>query len=296
MKKYQTILLGVLMALTLYALSPALSGEFSILDDRNMLTRNWQVKSLAFENIKALFTNVHFRLFHPLVTLSFAVEYQFFGQNPSGYRLNNIILHLLNTWLVFLIFFILSKKQFFIAFITAFLFALHPMRVEPVVWISSRKDTLYAFFFLLSWLMWLKAFGGVAQSKSKVIMSVVFFVMACLSKPMAVTLPIVLIISDWFLGRGIMPLRKGLSPYQILQPYFKYLPFVAISAIMAIFVLASYYSDCERQLLGGGALFTNMVTAHYNFLFYIFKFLFPVKLSIIYPLHFPEGAPMPLFI
>jgi len=274
------------MFVTVLTFYPVLSAGFVNLDDRVMITGNWKIQSLSPANLQALLFKPHVKLYHPLVNLSYAAEYRFFGADPYFYHADNLILHLLNTLLVFFIFLRLTKNNFIVSFITAFLFACHPMHVESVAWVSGRKDTLYAFFFFSSWLIYLKAYSS--HGKKQVLMitaSLVLFLCACLSKTMAVTLPAVLILCDWMSG-------KKFNGKIIL----KYLPYAAAAVIFSLITYFLYYTAGQKSDMSPYYLFVNFIAAHFNVLFYIVKFLIPLKLSAIYPYFYDADAFPPKYI
>ncbi len=268
-KKYQKALLMFMLIVTAVTFYPVLNADFINYDDTVMITGNWKIKSLATDNLKAMFFDMHERLYHPLVSISYALEYHFFGEDPYFYHAVNLILHLLNVLLVFFIFFKLTKGNFPVSFITAFIFACHPLHVEAVAWVSARKDILYAFFFLCSILAYI---NSDKQKNILYLISLLMFAFSCLSKPAAVIFPIVLVLIDWFQG----------SKFQA-KSFVKYAPFFLIALIFAFFTLNGYYLDSEKSTISHGALSANMMQAHFNILFYIFKFIYPAKLSIIYP-------------
>jgi len=281
-QKNNLFLFIILAYAAILSFYPALSAGFLNLDDTAMLTNNNYVTSLSFENIKNIFTHYHYRLYHPIVTLSYAIEYFFIQYDPFFYHLTNLIIHLLNT---FILFFILRKitKNFAVSYIVAILFAVHPLHVETVVWISSRKDLLYSLFYLLSILCYVK----INESNAKIKMyfgALLFFVLACMSKPMAVTLPVILVLIDYY--RGSLKFSK----------IKEYLPFVLIAAIFALVTVYGYYSPAEKNLLTPYTKTINILNAHYNILFYIYKTLVPVNLSCLYPLFYNPYTSPPLHI
>ena len=146
---YKTLFLILLAYITVFAFYPAITAGFINLDDFVMVTENPDITSLSFDNIKHIFSSFQYKLYHPVVTLSYAIEYSFCKLEPYLYHIDNILLHILNTLILF---FILKKisKNFFVSYVVALLFALHPVHVEVVAWVTARKDTLYSFFFLLS--------------------------------------------------------------------------------------------------------------------------------------------------
>ncbi|MDR2425916.1 MAG: hypothetical protein LBD46_01830 [Endomicrobium sp.] len=286
MKRYRIFLLIALMLVTVFVFYPVLSADFITLDDYGMVIDNLKIRSLSLDNFKELLLEPHYNLFHPLVNLSYAIEYHFFGIDPYFYHADNLILHLFSSLFIFFIFFRITKNNYAVSLITALIFACHPMHVEPIAWVSGRKDTLYAFFFLSAWLAYLKAYSYKGKKYIFFIaFSVILFLFACLSKTMAVTLPAVLILCDWFSGEKFD--RKSIL---------KYLPFAITAAAFSVSTYLIYYSESQRQELTLYTLFVNFISAHFNVLFYMVKFIFPVKLSVIYPDFFDASARPPNYI
>ncbi|MCL2334719.1 MAG: tetratricopeptide repeat protein [Endomicrobia bacterium] len=289
MKKYQIAMLIALMFVTVVVFYTALNADFVNLDDRVMVVGNWKIRSLSPENLSELLFKTHFRLYHPLVNLSYAAEYQIMELDPYIYHATNVILHLLNTLFVFFIFRKLSGGDFFVPFITAFIFACHPLHVEPVAWISSRKDTLYAFFFLASLFMYLKS-GEQVSKRDKIshyALSMLLFLLACLSKTMAVTLPAIIVLCDWLRGEEFLFDRKTLA---------KYIPFFIAAAAFAAATYKGYYFPEEKTQASVYSFYMNFIGAHFNFLFYIAKFFVPTKLAVAYPYFFYQNEIPPDFI
>jgi predicted PurR-regulated permease PerM len=120
----------------------SLNNQLTNLDDDFYITNNAGITTL---NIKSIFSSYVQGNYHPLTMLSYCLEYKYAQLNPKIYHTTNLVLHLLNTLLVFIFIWLLSKQQW-VAFITALLFGIHPMHVESVAWVSERKDVLYSFF------------------------------------------------------------------------------------------------------------------------------------------------------
>ncbi|HMQ79238.1 MAG TPA: hypothetical protein PKD94_06695, partial [Ignavibacteria bacterium] len=144
---YAVILITAVLGIFSY--SGGLNNTFTNWDDEEMVVNNPAVKSLSVQNILSQFTTFHHSHYHPLVNISYAIEYRFAGLNPFVYHLTNLLFHLMNSILVYLILLRLSKNNF-IAALAAILFAVHPLHTESVAWITERKDMLYSFFFLLA--------------------------------------------------------------------------------------------------------------------------------------------------
>ena len=195
----KALLVCLLAALVFTAFLPSLKNNFVNWDDNFYVTDNRVIRSLSLENIKTIFTSFYNSNYQPISVLSYSLEYYFYGLRPSGYHLTNLILHLLNSMLVLWLIFILSDNLA-VSFITAVLFALHPLSVESVAWISARKDLFYAFFFLsaaISYSYYVKK----GRASKYYYLSLALFLLALLSKAAAVTLPLTLLLIDYFLYR-----------------------------------------------------------------------------------------------
>ncbi|MCH8904171.1 MAG: hypothetical protein IIA45_09690, partial [Bacteroidetes bacterium] len=201
----------LLVAITAIVLSPSVNNDFVNFDDHVYVLKNEIITNTTSDGIKTIFDR-HKPVagnYHPLTILSYALEYKFFKLTAERYHLNSLLLHLINVLLIFWLIYLLAGNLN-VAFITALLFGIHPMHVESVAWISSRKDLLYTLFFLLSMIFYLKYFfrnnltEPIKQNRYLyLILSIIAFVLALLSKAQAVMLPIILILIDIFLRRKI---------------------------------------------------------------------------------------------
>ncbi|HRZ86810.1 MAG TPA: tetratricopeptide repeat protein [bacterium] len=252
--------------------SPVFRAQFVNYDDDKMVYQNPKITELSPQSVKLFFTSDYVGLYHPLVLLSYAIEHRFFRLDPAPYHVTNLCLHLCSTLLVLWIAWMLSANVW-VAFITALLFGIHPLHVESVAWVSERKDVLYAFFFLSSFAAYLsyRKKGSLAYYGA----SVVLFVMSLLSKPMAITLPLVLCLADFLTKRTWD--RKA---------FIDKIVFFALAALFAAATVMIHYTSGEISPRPPFAFWQKIFVAAYGFVFYIGKMLFPVKLSCIYP--YPE--------
>jgi len=282
LKKHQVLLLFTLLALSFFAYFPAVTADFASLDDIYILASTNNVSKFNVSTIFNIFTADHLGLYHPLVTLSFAVERLLFGMIPAFYHVDNMLLHLFNTVLVFLIFARLTKS-FAVTYIISFLFAIHPVHVEVVAWISARKDTLYSVFYLLAFLLYIKTYDG-KKTKTLIFLSSLCFILSCFSKAMAITLPLVLILTDYFQNR--------LSKKNIRF----YLPYFIISAVFIAVGIWSHYRQDMHTTFVFLTLAKNIINAHFHVLFYMYKFILPVNLYCMYHPFYNASAMPPLHI
>ncbi len=239
-------------------------------DDKPYITLNDIVKNF---DLKGIFTEYAVGNYHPLTMLSFAIEWALVKEQTWLYHFDNLILHTINSWLVFRL---LQKLNgnFLTSFFTAVLFAVHPMHVESVAWAAERKDMLYTLFLLLSLLFYIKF--DKKKDKKLYILSLFLFIASCMSKGMAVVLPAILIITDYcFLKKPInAKLFLNKIPYFIITFVFAYLATHAQkdAGADATSVISKAYTLGER-----------LAMSCYAFCFYWVKTVLPFKLFPFYP-------------
>jgi protein O-mannosyl-transferase len=198
-----------LVLLTLAAYSPLLGGgyEFLKIDDDEYVTYNPHVRAgLTGPSLWWDLTTFHSYNWHPLTWVSLQLDYQLYGLQPWGFHATNLLLHTANAVLLFVALRRLTGAVWRPAAVAAF-FAVHPLHVESVAWVSERKDLLSALFWILT--LWAYARYAERPGPGRYALVVLAFTASLLSKPMAVTLPFVLLLLDyWPLGR----LRLGGEP------------------------------------------------------------------------------------
>ena len=263
----------ILVIITSAIYYSSLNNQLTTWDDDYYITNNPDIKTLHGDSvgvtIKKTFTSYVSGNYHPLTMLSLCLDYNKHQLEPRSYHLTNLILHIFNTLLVFCFIWLLTK-QLWVAFITALLFAIHPMHVESVAWASERKDVLYSFFYLSAlccYVLYLK------KEKWNVVfyaLSFLLFGMAVLSKAMAVSLPIVLVAIDYLLNRKITSktiLEK--APFLILSLIFGYIAIQAQKSSNAVHI--DYYNFADRFLF-----------TCYGIMMYVWKLIAPFNLSCYY--------------
>jgi tetratricopeptide (TPR) repeat protein len=200
------VVCALLGAAVLAVFWPALQCDFVGLDDPDYVTLNTDIQhGLNWRSIAWAFTTGHAANWHPLTWLSHTLDCQLFGLEPAGHHLTNLLFHLASSVLLFLLLNRLTGALWRCAWVAA-IFALHPLRVESVVWVAERKDVLSTFFWMLTvgaYVRYVEEFK-VQGSKFKVFyaLALLLFALALMAKPMVVTLPFVLLLLDyWPLGR-----------------------------------------------------------------------------------------------
>ncbi len=170
--------------------------DFNNYDDEHYVTENAHIQSgITLEGIRWAFTTGHLANWHPLTWISHMLDIQLFGLQPQWHHLTNLLFHIANTLLLFLVLYRMTKAHWESAFVAA-LFALHPLHVESVAWVAERKDVLSAFFWILT--MGAYCYYVERPKLQRYLIAVLFFVLGLMAKPMLVTLPFVLLLLDYW--------------------------------------------------------------------------------------------------
>jgi protein O-mannosyl-transferase len=193
---FKAILCAVLVILTLAVYIDPRHHQFLHFDDPLYVTENPFVKEgLAGKSILWAFGTYAASNWHPLAWLSHMLDVELFGLNPSGHHMVNVLLHAMNAVLLFLVLTQLTGAMGCSAFVAA-LFAVHPLHVESVAWISERKDLLSTLFGLL--ILWAYGRHAVKPQFGQYLLVITFFILSLLSKPMWVTAPFLLLLLDFW--------------------------------------------------------------------------------------------------
>lgn len=275
---------------TFFIFLPALNNNFINWDDDLYVYRNPNIQSIDIHFLKWAFTSEVASLWHPLTLFTHAVTYFFWGLEPIGHHLINNILHSLNALLVFLITIQLIKccipdnkkinvQIIFPAFIIALLFGIHPLRVESVVWISERKDVLCAFFFLISLHFYLKFASSINSKRTfYYVVCLISFGLALMSKPMAVSLPLVLLIFD------IYPLKRFSAEYSDVKiSFIEKTPFFILSLFCSLLTIWASHSGKALWTMKPVSAATHIAVAAFSYIIYLIKIALPFNLAPLYP-------------
>ncbi|MDD2855766.1 MAG: hypothetical protein PHU01_09585, partial [Desulfuromonadaceae bacterium] len=262
----------------------ALSFDFLNYDDMDFVLYNPNIRNLDMDMLSYAFTTVppFSGIWTPLVWASFAVDYHFWGLNPLGYHLTNILIHAVNASLVVLIadklfmaksefsetFLTISSRRYYPAVLLAagLLFGIHPLRVESVVWISERKDVLNGIFALGSILFYLLYVESNASLLKKSMarrcyfISLLLLLFSFMAKPISVVIPVILLVLDWYplnrLGRATMrSILIEKIPYFVLSMAMTSLTLYIASSENGMLVSTSLLSFGQRLVISGNAIF-----------------------------------------
>lgn len=283
--------------ITLLVYLPALRNGFVNSDDNLYVYENPFIRYIDIGFLRWSFGAIIASLWHPLTLFSLALDYAIWGLNPFGYHLTNIVLHTANTFLVFLLVvqLIECKSKSLIpcftkdgvrehysfslnaAFVTALLFGIHPLHVESVAWVSERKDVLCAFFYLLCLITYLKYTTiGVSKKPLLYFICLAFSLMALMSKPMAVSLPIVLLVIDFY------PLKR-ITDRDYKRVLLEKLPFLILSIFTALITIWAHHSERGLMTLEVIPLMERIIISMRGYIFYLAKMIIPLNLSPLYP-------------
>lgn len=258
-------------------------GYVTEIGNNNSLSAK-NIHDLSGEHLNKIFTTFYKGNYHPLTTLVYAFEYIIVGDSPFLYHLINLIFHLINVYLVFVLLKLLTKRVE-IAAIAAALFGIHPMHVESVAWVSELKDVMYTFFFLLSMIQYYYYYTRKEKKRKYYILSIIYFLLSMFSKSAAVTLPVVLLLVDYFLARKwSWKILYEKIPFFLISMIFGVTALYSQGSAGAIQDIAPLFTVPERLLLASTATIT-----------YIWKLFVPIHLSAMYPYPDRIEGHLPLF-
>ena len=250
------------------------SFKFVNYDDPPYVYENLNIQAgITLKAVEWTFTSGYAANWHPLTWLSHMLDWRLFGSNAGGHHLTNLIFHISNALLLFLVLKRMTSATWPSAFVAA-LFALHPMHVESVAWVSERKDVLSTFFWILTmwaWLQYVKHPGI-----TRYILTLLMFSLGLLSKPMLVTLPFILLLLDYW------PLERfgKLRTYQLILEKIPFVFLAAISSIVTFLVQRSGGGVSRDPALSLTICISN---AFISYVKYIEKMYWPAGLAYFYP-------------
>jgi tetratricopeptide (TPR) repeat protein len=283
----------LLAASTAWVYSDTLRFDFISYDDPGYVVENpYVARGISRDGLGFALASTKMGLWHPLTWLSLMVDYEFYGLRAGGYHATNLVLHVLNTLLLFLLLRGMTRAEWPSA-LAAALFGLHPLHVESVAWVSERKDVLSTFFGLLS----VAAYAAYAlrPSRKRFATVALCLTLGLLAKPMLVTLPLLFLLLDyWPLARW----RGSLASARSLVA--EKAPLLLISLAFGVMTLWVHHDTeaLDYHIVGrevAGVTGANLANAVVSYAGYLGKTLWPSDLSIFYP-HpaLTEGGGVPL--
>jgi len=290
---------------------PTVDNQFiTSWDDNKYIIENPHITAFTGDNLIWMMTSFHASTWHPLTWLSHTLDYTLFGLHPKGPHLTNLLFHSLNAiwlfWLTVILLNIVAGRPLrslqpatvFAATVAALWFGLHPQHVESVAWISSRKDLLCLFFLfptLLAYLCYVTTSTTAPHHWYWYGLALVSFGLALLSKPMAVTLPAILLLLD------IYPLRRTSltlplhATGQLPRSSYRWLlleklPFFAFSVVVIVLTLAAVQTHQALTDLSMIGWSDRLLTVGHNLIFYLSKLFLPVSFAAFYPFQLESNS------
>src|SRR2546430_10997950 len=222
------VICAVLVGITWFVFAQTLRHQFVTYDDPQYVYANPDVSAgLSLARISWAFTHTIAGNWQPLTTISHMLDCQLYGLDPSGHHFTNVLLHTIAVVLLFLVLQQMTNSLWRSAFVAA-LFAIHPLHVESVAWVSERKDVLSGVFFTLT----LLAYVHYARAPSiwRYVTVALTFALGLMSKPMLVTLPFVLLLLDYWPLKRIRT-EESRAGRQLLRLFAEKVPLMALSAV-----------------------------------------------------------------
>lgn len=305
-QNYRYYLAAFVSLITFVVYLSSLHHEFVEWDDAQYVVENLHIRSINIAFIKWAFADFHAGNWHPLTWISHAIDYAIWGLNPLGHHLTNVILHAANTFVVVLLIigilnvlkeasikrrpseFLHERMILITGGITGLLFGLHPLHVESVAWVAERKDLLCALFVLISVTLYTKYVNSInnepAEEKSALrlfnkqyFFALIFYILALLSKPMAVTLPFVLLILDWY------PFERIQSLKTFRAAFIEKIPLVALSLISSVLTVLAQREGGALASIEAIPLSTRLLVGARSLIAYLWKMIWPLNLTPFYP-------------
>jgi len=294
--RYKGVLICVFLAgATFGVYRQVLDNDFVNYDDPIYVTENKHLKKgLTWEGVAWAFTSERADNWHPLTWLSLMLDYELFGINAKGFHITNLVIHIVNTLLLFCFLKKVTGALWRSGFVAA-VFALHPLHVQSVAWVAERKYVLSAMFWFLT--MWAYVSYAKRGGVVRYVSALLLFTVGLLAKPMLVTLPFVLLLLDyWPLSR----LRvEGLSGADVergdeadrcpglLALLLEKVPFFVLAAVSSVVTVIVQQRGGAVIALEKLSLGVRIFNALVSYVMYIIKTFLPTRLAVYYPHPYP---------
>ncbi|PWU17013.1 MAG: hypothetical protein C5B48_16520 [Candidatus Rokuibacteriota bacterium] len=280
-------LLVVLVTMAVFL--PALQNQFVNWDDDVNLVHNPEYRGLGWHNLRWMFTTTLMGHWIPLTWISFGADFLAWGMNPIGYHATNVVLHAIAA----AVFYFVALRLLILAIgaegvalalgalVAALFFAIHPLRVESVAWVTERRDVLSGLWFLLTIAMYLEAAAARAGRRWWLAGSVACYALAVASKAIVMTLPVVLVLLDVYpLRRARMRWREW-TAFGARQMWMEKIPYALLALGAAAMAVHAQRSLAEMIALPLGE---RVAAALYGLCFYLWKTVIPYPISPLYQL------------
>jgi tetratricopeptide (TPR) repeat protein len=309
----RALILAGVAAITFVTFAPSLQNHFVDWDDPDNFITNPYYRGFGATQLMWMWTTVLLGHYVPLTWMTLGLDFLVWGLNPAGYHLTNVLLHTANATLVYLIARRLLRVANPVAVtrdllawrlsaaFAALLFAVHPLRVESVAWVTERRDVLSGLFYLLAiWAYLRDAEAAIDVSIRQRVwywISLGCFVLALFSKAITVTLPIVLIVLDVYPLRRLGSDAGGFWSPQARRRWAEKVPFILAGAAMIPVALVAARSGASLLAMAGFGILDRLAVSVYGLAFYLWKTVVPLGLSPFYSLKTPVApASLPYLV
>jgi len=266
-----------LLALTVIVYFQVHDFEFVNFDDRETIVGNTHIRDgLTLAGLAWAFTTSYAANWFPVTWISHMLDFQLFGLDSGWHHLTNVLIHAASTLLLFALVRRMTRKLWESAFV-AFVFALHPLHVESVAWVSERKDVLSAFFWFLT--TWLYLDYVDRPNPQRYLLALGAFCLGLMSKQMLVTLPFTLLLLDYW------PLRRTKATRLVMEK----LPYFALSAAASLIAFKVQHQAGAVLSVDSIPLATRAANALISYVAYLVQFFWPSGLAVFYP--YPPSLP-----
>jgi len=273
--KEQILIVYVVLAIVTLAVYWQVNQFDFVYDDVVYVVQNRNIQSgITMEGFRWAFSTRYADLWNPLIWLSLMFDYELYGLNAGGYHVTNLILHILSTLLLFWLFHRMTGALWKSAFVAAF-FALHPLHVESVAWVAERKDVLSAFFWMLTLCLYVYYVEKPVIKRYLLVLG--GFVLALMSKPMVVTLPVIMILLDYWPLKRFESQKGNLFLWQLKE---KTLFFVLSAAVVGI---TFHIPSGQETYIKSFSLISRIANAPVAFMTYLEKTFWPGNMAVFYP-------------
>jgi len=289
--KRKFVLSLLLVAITLLVYAPLRNYPFINYDDNLYVTQNIPVQTgLNWKSVQWAFTTIEASNYHPITWLSHELDVQLFGLNPAGHHLTSMVLHAINVVLLFLLL-ARATGSIWRSLTVAVVFAVHPLNIQSVAWVSERKNLLSTMFGLGT--LWAYGWYAIRPNWRRYLGVFVLFILGLLSKPMLVTMPFALLLLDYWVLRRFPAnfyrqpeapelKRIAASSSMVWRLVAEKVPFLALVAVSCwVTYGAQRFQDSSRRL--HVPLPYRIENAVYSYANYLYKMCWPAKLAIFYP-------------
>ena len=285
------LIAAALVLFVIVAFFPATRYGFISYDDPAYVTANSHVRmGLTPESVSWAFTTTEMGYWHPLAWLSHMLDVEIYGLRSGGHHLTSILLHTANTLLLFFLLHAATSSLWPSALVAAF-FAVHPLRVESVVWVAERKDVLSTFFMLAA----LGTYGRyVRTGRSRTyLLSLLTYLLGLMAKPMLVTFGLLLFVTDfWPLARplpssvaGESSLYGKIRRYLLSSHFYEKIPFLLLAVFSSFTAILGQIRSHNIATLEGVSMSLRLKNALLSYVKYLGMNLWPKDLAFFYPLY-----------